>query len=117
VTTYIVATTTPPTIVCPPWCVMSESEHIDELPDWDGCVLHRSGNRGIAPDSQARAYLAATPDGTPEGDNPLTIHLGETPEAMTPTQTAQLCAGLAAFTDEINQGVDSIADGASKLAS
>ena len=53
-TTYTVATHEPPTIVCPPWCSIPIGEHVSELENWEGYVIHWSSDRVLAPGLEAR---------------------------------------------------------------
>lgn len=39
---------TTPTVVCPEWCTIPHAEHVDELPNWEGSVIHTSAERIVA---------------------------------------------------------------------
>jgi len=34
--------TVTPTIVCPAWCKLSEADHLEQLPETEGCLIHYS---------------------------------------------------------------------------
>ena len=58
-----------PTVVCPEWCTIPHTEHVDELPNWEGSVIHTNTERVVAGCRVALSRLAY-PDGTPETDQP-----------------------------------------------
>lgn len=39
---YLVATATPPRVVCPPWCTVSEADHLADLRNQEGLCIHHS---------------------------------------------------------------------------
>ena len=66
-TNYVIATHTPPTIVCPPWCSVTQAEHVAELAQQEGFVIHHSTPGDVQ-------WSACTmPDGTPDPDDPMTL--------------------------------------------
>lgn len=52
--------TVPLEIVCPPWCTVTHAEHVEDLPQLEGLVIHWS-------DLSRRVYYSACAfiDGTP----------------------------------------------------
>lgn len=73
---YLVATMTPPEIVCPDWCATTADEHRSDLYQADGEVYHCSrryeiaasaGERRDAPPPALEILISQTtfPDGTP----------------------------------------------------
>jgi hypothetical protein len=32
-------------VVCPPWCIEPQSEHLNELPAWEGRAIHHSAEQ------------------------------------------------------------------------
>src|SRR5689334_12086955 len=79
-TTYVVATTETPNIVCPAWCGHDKAWHLSELHNWDGCVIHRSATFELAPGFTADIASTTTVEGTIE--EPVTIHLLTAPDEM-----------------------------------
>lgn len=56
-----------PAITCPSWCVVPMADHVADLPNMDGMVIHWSASVG-----EIRHSAAAYPDGTlDESDPPL----------------------------------------------
>ena len=45
---YVVAVTIPPPIKCPDWCTVSYEEHAQDLPAWEGRVIHWSADHEVA---------------------------------------------------------------------
>ena len=58
-----------PTVVCPDWCTTPHAEHVDELPNWEGSVIHANTERVVAGCRVALSRLAY-PDGTPDAHQP-----------------------------------------------
>jgi hypothetical protein len=65
--TTIAVSTETPTIVCPPWCTVPYADHVADLPNWEGYVIHYSAERGGVRHSRA-AFVDNTIDPT---DPPL----------------------------------------------
>ena len=78
-TTTIAVSTQTPTIVCPAWCTVSYAEHLRDLPNLEGFVIHHSGDRNGVHHSRA-AYIDNTPD---PSDPPLVFVSRNTAEGMT----------------------------------
>jgi hypothetical protein len=58
------ATTDTPTVVCPSWCTVTEAEHVAELLDQEGHVVHHSDE--TAGDGWSPHFTSwSTPDGRP----------------------------------------------------
>jgi hypothetical protein len=57
-----------PTIVCPDWCTIPTEEHLVELPNWEGSVIHTNAERLVAGCRVTLSRLAYA-DGTPEPDS------------------------------------------------
>lgn len=60
-TTIAVPSTVPISIVCPPWCTVTHAEHVEDLPQLEGFVIHWS-------DLSRRVYHSCSTyiDGTPD---------------------------------------------------
>lgn len=86
-TTYVVATTEAPTIVCPSWCEVSTETHLAELEGWEGRVIHWSSHRELCDDFTVALASTATPAGD-ETDEGLTVHIYKTPDPV-PLEDAQ----------------------------
>ena len=91
--TYVVATREPPTIVCPPWCVIPVEEHIADLPNWEGHVIHWSSDRVLVSGLVARIASSATPAGSPDPEQGLVVHLYDTKDPLSAAEA--LAAGEA----------------------
>ena len=50
-----------PAIVCPDWCTVTQEDHVADLPNMDGFVIHWSASNGLVRHSRA-AYIDNTPD-------------------------------------------------------
>lgn len=59
-----------PAITCPGWCTVPYEDHLADLPQLEGFVVHWS-------DLSQRVYLGAGTyiDGTPASDDPPQIHI------------------------------------------
>ncbi|WP_148576074.1 hypothetical protein [Nocardioides caldifontis] len=73
---YVVAVTEPPTIVCPEWCVIPTSEHVAELSNHEGLVIHWSE------DAPIRLSRSSYVDGTVDPTDPPLLHIDTPFEAM-----------------------------------
>jgi hypothetical protein len=62
-TPYIVAVIDRPAIVCPPWCAVTYENHVADLPNLEGYVIHWSENNGKVRHSRA-AFVDNTVDPT-----------------------------------------------------
>ena len=64
----IIATSAAPRIVCPPWCVVDQEQHVAELPNLEGFVVHHSAevklSEGNSVAHSAFAYIDGTLDPT-----------------------------------------------------
>jgi hypothetical protein len=56
-----------PTIVCPDWCTIPTDEHLADLPNWEGSVIHHSATVKVDRFHVSCSRLAY-PDGTPQPD-------------------------------------------------
>ena len=96
-TTIALPPTVRPEIVCPSWCVTPTEDHIADLANYEGFVIHWSAEvHGIA-HSQS-----AYPDGTPDQTEGPLIHLydgGGAPE-LTPDDAEALAQALLAAVKE-----------------
>ncbi|MDO9498101.1 MAG: hypothetical protein Q7J48_20525 [Nocardioides sp.] len=66
---FIVATPTPPHIVCPDWCRLTQDEHLEQLRDQEGFVIHYSEQR-TGNGWSVEHTRAAFPDGTYDPTDP-----------------------------------------------
>jgi len=69
---YTVRTVERPRIVCPSWCCVPDTQHLDELPALDGGVVHIGRCVPMLADGCFDVRLTATRlvDGTPDPDEP-----------------------------------------------
>lgn len=93
-TTYVVATTEKPTIVCPEWCADDQEWHLSELANWEGRVVHRSGAFQLGAGFTATISSTTTVDGYVE--EPAYIHIHKDSNELTPTDA--VAAGKALLT-------------------
>jgi len=63
---YVTASTTPPAITCPDWCVVPQEDHLSRLFDLEGMVSHDSAN-----ESGLYYSVETYADGTPVEKSPL----------------------------------------------
>ncbi|GAB3659320.1 hypothetical protein GCM10027596_16740 [Nocardioides korecus] len=73
----VIAVTAPPTIVCPPWCNITQSEHLADLPNWDGMVVHWSADLPAGEARSVRIASTTFPDGTPDPAEPMSLFLDD----------------------------------------
>jgi hypothetical protein len=91
----VTATRTSPNIACPPWCTVPQEEHVADLPDWEGFVIHWS-------EETAGVRLAASTyiDGTPDPEDPPLVYVHTSAEGITPDDAERLAGALLAVVRE-----------------
>jgi hypothetical protein len=72
---YVVASPTPPTIVCPDWCACSQAEHVEDLVDWEGFVIHHSADIVVREGLELRLLSSTFVDGTPDPSCAATVDI------------------------------------------
>lgn len=87
---FVVATTTAPRIVCPPWCVVDQAEHVADLSNQEGMVLHWSE------DAPVRLGTSAYPDGTPDPANPPQVFVSTSADGTSLDDAERLARALLA---------------------
>lgn len=80
-TTYLVATTTPPAIVCPAWCTVPVENHLAALEGWEGRCIHHSDLTHLPRGGAVHLTASATPDGTEDPADPMTVWI-EAPDSQ-----------------------------------
>ena len=95
-TTIAVPPNVRPEIVCPSWCTVSTDQHIADLPNWEGYVIHWSAeNHGVA--HSELCY----PDGTPdETERPLVHVYGCATPELSPDEAEALAQAILAAVKE-----------------
>lgn len=68
----VVAVAASPAITCPAWCTVSQTQHVDDLPDFEGFVIHRLELETVAFDGLLEVSSSTYTDGTPDPKNPRT---------------------------------------------
>ncbi|WP_028657258.1 hypothetical protein [Nocardioides sp. J54] len=79
-----------PEIVCPSWCTDTYEEHVAELGEWEGLVIHHHANESVW------HSLVTYPDGTPDStEGPLiqVVH-PRAMDGMTVEQARELLEAL-----------------------
>lgn len=61
----MIAVRTAPPVVCPDWCTVDTEDHLADLRDWEGYVIHWSGDS-----TGVRHSEYAFVDGAPEPSEP-----------------------------------------------
>ncbi len=75
--TTIAVSTASPAIVCPDWCTVPYLEHVDDLPNWEGFVIHWSAEvDGVQHSSETY------PDGTPAAHELPQVHIHDRDSQM-----------------------------------
>lgn len=76
---FTVAVAEPPKIVCPEWCTVSKADHLSELQQWEGLVLHGSATTRLEMRHGEAIELnhcrPAYVDGTPDPSEPDLLHV------------------------------------------
>ncbi|QYJ05376.1 hypothetical protein KUV85_06770 [Nocardioides panacisoli] len=93
---YVVATTTPPEIVCPEWCTVSKDEHIADLRNQEGFVIHASDTAEVV-----CVMAVMTPDGMPDPDGEATVEYDGRGLAI--AQARELAAALLKAADTLER--------------
>ncbi|GAB3253264.1 hypothetical protein GCM10027425_12400 [Alteromonas gracilis] len=52
-------------IPCPSWCTVSQEEHLQDLPDWEGSAIHQSESETIG-DITIKVTSMTYADGQPD---------------------------------------------------
>ena len=98
----VIATSATPRIVCPPWCTLGQEQHVAELPNLEGFVIHHSaevklnGNTSVW--HAACAYVDGTLDPT---DPPLITVATPAAEGMPVDDAERLAHALLAAVAEV----------------
>lgn len=98
-TTYVVATTEKPIVVCPEWCDETQEWHLSELENWEGRVIHTSAVRHLGAGVTATLSSTTTVDGAVE--EPVNIHIHEHANEMSPAEALTAGRALAALAEEV----------------
>lgn len=64
-----------PAIICPSWCVVPREEHLAELPDMDGVLVHWSSERLAGKGCNVRIASTTYVDGTPDPTEPTHLFI------------------------------------------
>ena len=95
-TTIAVPPNVRPEIVCPSWCVISQEDHIADLPNWEGRVIHWS-----ALTERVNHSSETYPDGTPVlDDEPPMIWINGLCEDLTVDEAERLAEAILAAVKE-----------------
>ena len=83
-TTAIHAGAVPVTsVVCPNWCTVSQDEHLNDLPSWEGRVIHWSAD--VNGDEWSVRHSDFTfSDGTPDPSGSSEVNITAPTEGMPP---------------------------------
>ncbi|MFA6298788.1 MAG: hypothetical protein WC642_06460 [Nocardioides sp.] len=85
-----------PVIACPSWCAIPLEEHIRDLPNWEGMVLHWS-----AADSEGVRHSAcAYPDGTLDPTDPPLVYLPASSDACGLDDAERLALAILSAVEE-----------------
>jgi hypothetical protein len=98
--TYVIATRGPVEVKCPPWCRLTNREHLDDLLNLEGCCFHWSRDReGLGWRVVIQTYTF--PDGTPADDLGTWIHVETTnSDGLSPHTARELAAAILAAVEE-----------------
>ena len=106
--TYTVRTVQRPVIVCPSWCAVAETRHVDELANFEGCVLHIGESVPMVADDSFEVQLIATSlvDGTPDPEDPeVRVRLSvQGDEAYTLAEAETIAGQLAGYVRGLRHG-------------
>ncbi|WP_286961674.1 MULTISPECIES: hypothetical protein [Arsenicicoccus] len=69
------------TTACPTWCTVTADEHIAELRDYDGTLVHRARFDQSSEDYEVEAACSTTLTGDAIDDNPSLYTVPPTPSA------------------------------------
>ena len=64
-----VALTDSPAVACPPWCTVTQEDHLAQLPEWEDQVIHHSDFNADGLAWSTVTYV----DGTPDETEPLHV--------------------------------------------
>ena len=93
--TIIAVPDTRPPIVCPDWCTVPYQEHVDDLPNWEGFVIHWSAEvDGVRHSSETY------PDGTLAAHEPPQVHIYDRDDQMTPDDAERFARRILAAVAE-----------------
>lgn len=92
-TTIAVATATPP-IVCPTWCTIPYAEHVGELPNLEGYVVHWSAPGNV------RHSRAAFVDNTIDPTDPPAIYVDGAADGISLEEAEDLARQILAAVEE-----------------
>lgn len=92
--TTIYAGTVPVTeVTCPSWCIVSQAEHLADLPAWEGCALHWSAE--TKGDGWTVRYATCTfVDGQLDPAAPPTVHVYGQLDTISPDEALNLARAL-----------------------
>lgn len=106
--TYVVAVSTPPRIVCPSWCVVDQAEHVADLANMDGRVIHSTHEVNVPGVAIYGVTWVTLADGTAEaGEIPRLVDCDRAEHFLTPTQARDLASVLVALANVANGGAPS----------
>jgi hypothetical protein len=84
----VIAVRTTPVIVCPTWCVISQGEHVADLNNQEGMVLHWSK------DGDVRLGTCAFPDGALDPESPPLVFGSVSADGITLDDAERLAQAL-----------------------
>ena len=76
-------------VVCPSWCTVSQAEHLNDLPAWEGRVIHWSADAS-GDDWSVRHSDYTYSDGTPDPAEASEVHVEAPSEGMPPLAALRL---------------------------
>lgn len=96
--------TVPIQITCPDWCTVSKDQHLGELEDWEGRVVHMGDVWIGHGNDYVLAGLTTWPDGTPE-ERPLSkLHLHcDLSSDMQPAVVEEMAVAVIGFMESERQ--------------
>ena len=106
--TYSVRTVQRPVIVCPSWCSVTEAQHVDELANLEGGVMHIGDSVPMLADGSFDVHpiAAGLVDGTPDPEDPeLRVRLiVQRDEAYTLAEADTIAGQLARYLRRLRDG-------------
>lgn len=73
----VIAIPEAPPIICPSWCIVTQAEHVADLPHLDGRVIHWSPNGGERAGCCVSIGKTTLLDGTPDGSDHTLVFISD----------------------------------------
>ena len=89
-------------VVCPSWCVVSQDDHLRELPNWEGRAIHWPAD--VTGDGwEVRQATVTFADGAPD-DYPPVVNLVHTRDELSPAAAIAFDEALIQAAREVQAG-------------